>query len=80
MIWTQYEYERRMKMLLATNDEELYDWIFNAANPDRHAGSFVQALAEAGLRADHENYQIIRPALLLIAAKYPKYSEPKVLR
>jgi hypothetical protein len=64
-------------MLIATNDDELLDWLLNAANPSRHAGHFVRSIAEAGLRADVLNYRIIRPALLELKAKYPNYAQPE---
>jgi hypothetical protein len=48
-----------MELLVAQNDDpELLEWLTNAAN---RAGSFLQNLAWSGLRADHENYPILRP-------------------
>ncbi len=56
----------------AQQDDELVDWLVNAS---QKAGDFVKQLAEAGLRADHDNYPILRPALLQLKAKYPKYGK-----
>ena len=39
------------------------------------AGDFLKLLAMAALHADHENYPILRPALLEISKRYPKYNE-----
>ena len=34
-------------------------------------GSFLRSFLEACVRADHLNYEILRPALLQIKEKYP---------
>ncbi len=63
---------------IAQQDPELFIWLQTAAGhfaPERPAaGSFLRNLAEAGLRADWDNYPILRPVLLQMKAKYPKYS------
>jgi len=41
-------------------------------------GSFLSAFCLACLRADSENYEFIRPALLLLMDKYP--ADPERLR
>jgi hypothetical protein len=64
------------KMLLACNDPVLMDWLHNASDERRGAGSFVKFMAQAGLRADAENYAILRPALLQYKIKYPQYNLP----
>jgi len=56
--------------MIANVDHELLDWLVSA---DQWGGSFVQTVARAGLCADHENYPILRPALLVFKQKYPKY-------
>jgi hypothetical protein len=55
-------------------DPELTNWIF--AIPRLRAGDFLRSVAEAAIRADDENYRILRPALLRLKAKYPKYDVP----
>jgi hypothetical protein len=54
----------------SANDMELYAWL-NGAHAK--AGDFLKAIAEAAFRADESNYAILRPALLELKAKYPKY-------
>lgn len=62
----------------AHTDDELYGWL-NAligGNPARNiapAGDFLKTLAETAFRADMFNYEILRPALLSLKAKYPEY-------
>jgi hypothetical protein len=58
----------------AHEDHELIDWLLNASSG---AGDFLRSLAEAGLRADGENYPVLRPVLVKMKAKFPKYAEPK---
>lgn len=55
------------------DDPELSKWIWGVI--DRNSGDFLKALAMAALRADHENYPLLRPALLEISKRYPKYNE-----
>ena len=54
------------------DDPELTDWLLTIVNGDQ-AGDFLKALATAALRADHENYPLLRPSLLEISKRYPKY-------
>ena len=54
-------------------DPELTGWLLNVVNSN--AGDFLRDLAKAALRADHENYPLLRPALLEISKRYPKYNE-----
>lgn len=63
--------------MLANDDPELSDWLFNA---QMQGGGFVSAISAAGLRADVDNYRIIRPALLELKKKYPDYDRPPDLR
>lgn len=62
-------------MIAQNDDPELLEWL---ANADREGGNFVSSIARAGLIADHQNYPLLRPVLLQMRAKYPKYeaSEP----
>ena len=62
-------------MIAQEDDAELLEW---QANANQSGGGFVSAIARAALVADDENYPIIRPALLQIRAKYPRY-EPSDL-
>lgn len=59
------------EFLIAKNDDpELLEWLAKAS---QDGGGFIQSIANAGLRADHENYPLIRPLLLLMRAKYTEY-------
>lgn len=58
-------------MLIAQNDDpELLEWL---AKADMDGGAFVRSMARAALVADQENYPLIRPLILFLRAKYPKY-------
>jgi len=58
-------------MLIAqTDDPELLEWL---ANAHQRGGGFVSSLAAAALRADPENYLLIRPLVLQMREKYPEY-------
>lgn len=48
------------------------DWV-NAQmhNRDPHDTSFIGAVLQVALRADPENYELFRPFLNLMMAKYP---------
>ncbi len=59
--------------MIASDDPELFNWLRNAAAVPH--SRFLRPLAEAGLRADSFNYPILRPALLVMKAKYPEYEE-----
>ncbi len=56
----------------ADQDAALFDWLVSASG-HHGAGDFLRSLAEAGLRADSFNYALLRPVLLQMKAKYPKY-------
>jgi hypothetical protein len=67
-----------MGPLIAQNDDpELLEWLSNAAN---RAGSFLQNLAWAGLRADHENYPILRPVLIEMRKRYPEHEPSEAVK
>ncbi len=53
-----------------SDDPELLEWLSNAKDK---AGDFVRNLAEAGLRADPQNYPVLRPVLIEMRKKYPAY-------
>lgn len=63
--------------MIAQQDIALAPWLYgilnNKPNP---SGDFLRSLAEAAVRADHENYPLLRLALLEIAVKYPQYYDP----
>jgi hypothetical protein len=57
--------------LIAQNDDsELLEWLSNARDK---AGDFVRNIAEAGLRADPENYPLMRSMLIQLRKKYQAY-------
>jgi hypothetical protein len=60
-----------MNIAIAQNDDpELLEWL---ANADQLGGGFIRSFARACLVADHENYPLIRPMLLVMRMKYPQY-------
>jgi hypothetical protein len=67
-----------MTFLTAQNDDpELLEWLGAAS---RLGGGFVSSLAWAGLRADAENYSILRPVLVAMRAKYPAYEPSEAVK
>jgi len=57
--------------LIAQSDNpELLEWL---ASADQFGGSFVRSVARAALVADRENYALIRPLIMELRRKYPKY-------
>ncbi len=56
--------------MTAMEDGELSQWLTAALNL---GGSFIKTIAQAALRADEDNYAILRPVLLQLKDKYPKY-------
>ncbi|HYR45039.1 MAG TPA: hypothetical protein VER98_18555 [Terriglobia bacterium] len=56
--------------MTANSDAGLFVWV---AEANRYGGSFVKAIALAALCADDENYALLRPVLLQLKDKYPKY-------
>ena len=65
----------------AHTDPELNSWLLTILNgdPERRiapAGDFLKSLAHAALRADIDNYAILRPALLKMKRKYKVYADP----
>jgi hypothetical protein len=61
--------------MVAQEDTELFEWLQNASGHGTRpaAGDFLKHLAEAGLRADAENYAVLRPVLVVMAMRYPAY-------
>jgi hypothetical protein len=64
--------------MTAAEDKELWPWFagIQCGKPHR-AGSFLNSLADAAMRADHDNYRILRPALVEIKAKFEEYWDPR---
>jgi hypothetical protein len=62
------------------DEEEVRRWIYgiNQAEPV-HAGGFLHSFAQTLCRADETNYPLLRPALLALKAKFPKYRFSGVL-
>lgn len=57
-------------MIMQMDDPLFFDWAINAS---RRGGAFLSHLAAAALRADAENYTLLRPVLLEMRKKYPQY-------
>ncbi len=57
--------------MTAQEDGPVFQWLLMASV---HAGDFLRHLAEAALRADDDNYPILRPVILRMMEKYPVYS------
>lgn len=57
-------------MVAQSDDRELLEWLNNA---EKDGGDFLSAFARAALRADWENYPLLRPSVLRIRAKYTEY-------
>ena len=61
--------------LIAFDDSELSDWVLTLG--EERSGRFLCALAEAVMKADPEEYSVIRPALVNLKRKYAETgSEP----
>ena len=58
------------ELIAQSDDPELLEWLSNAS---QRGGGFVHSIAEAGLRADPENYALLRFVLMALRAKYPDY-------
>lgn len=54
-------------------DPELDLWVDNLVRMG--AGSFLQSVHSLAVTADAENYELARPLLPQLKAKYPKYQE-----
>lgn len=62
--------------MIAQQDPELLPWLLGIVNSKPEpAGGFLQALAGAALRADHQNYADMRPGLLSIRDRFPEYHD-----
>ncbi|HXN16850.1 MAG TPA: hypothetical protein VN875_00835 [Candidatus Binatus sp.] len=61
-----------MPKLIALDDAELSDWVMTLG--EERSGKFLCALAEAVMKADAEDYSVIRPALVSLKTKYGRRS------
>lgn len=61
--------------MTAQEDEHVFWWLLAAS---QHAGDFLKHLAFAGLHADVDNYAMLRPVLLQMMEKYPKYKRERL--
>ena len=67
-----------MTILIAQNDDpELLEWL---AKANQDGGGFISSVARAGLVADHENYPLIRPLLVVMRKKYPQYEPSEQIK
>ena len=57
-------------MIAQEDDPELLEWL---AKANQEGGGFVSAIARAALVADFENYPLIRPVVIALRVKYPRY-------
>jgi hypothetical protein len=57
-------------LIAQSDDPELLEWLNNAS---QRGGEFISSIAQDGLRADWENYAMIRPLLVYFRARYPAY-------
>ena len=65
-------------LLVAQNDDpELLEWLTNAS---LRGGGFISNLADAALRADIDNYHVIRSVLIHFRAKYPQYEPSEAVK
>jgi len=61
-------------MRTANNDLDLSPWLWGLVHhrPVK-PGGFLEQLASTVFNADMHNYELLRPALIAIRNKYPKY-------
>lgn len=52
------------------DDPELLEWL---AKANEFGGGFISSISRAALIADEENYPLMRPFLLVMRQKYPRY-------
>lgn len=56
------------------DEEEIQRWLFGVANNEpNQAGDFLKTFVAAALRADAGNYPILRPAVMALKQRFPKY-------
>lgn len=64
-----------MRPLIAEQDEEdIQRWIWGVENEaPQPSGDFLKKVVAAALHADRENYPLLRPAIIALKNKFPKY-------
>ena len=56
------------------DEEEVRRWIYGVQHGEpSQPGGFLEAFAIACRRADNTNYALLRPAIIALKAKFPKY-------
>jgi len=66
------------EILIAQNDDpELLEWL---AKADMDGGGFLRSIARAALVADADNYPLLRPVILKLREKYPKYEPSEAVK
>lgn len=73
-IATRPSQHRSKDKMIAFDDSELSDWVLTLG--EERSGRFLCALAEAVMKADPEEYSVIRPALVNLKRKYAE-AEPQ---
>jgi hypothetical protein len=70
----------RGPFILEQDDEDIRRWIhgINQGDPE-HPGSFLRNFAATVCQADSENYPLLRPSIIALKAKFPKYCYEGVL-
>jgi len=68
---------REGNIIAQEDDPELLEWL---AKANQDGGGFVSAIARAALVADWENYPLIRPLLVQLRAKYPRYEPSEAVK
>ncbi len=61
-------------MRIGSNDSVLSAWLWGILHHRPKPGGFLEQLAATAFNADVENYEILRPALIIMKEKYPKYN------
>jgi len=68
---------REGNIIAQEDDPELLEWL---AKANQDGGGFVSAIARAALVADWENYPLLRPLLIRLRAKYPRYEPSETVK
>jgi hypothetical protein len=56
------------------DEEEVQRWLYGIAQGEpAPAGGFLKAFVQAALMADSNNYPILRPAIVQLKTRFPKY-------
>jgi hypothetical protein len=63
-----------LPLIAQMDEEEIQRWIWGVVNGEPTvAGHFLVDIVHAALHADAYNYPLLRPSLIALKAKYPKY-------